>query len=112
MAVIAAGLLLVGSGLTVALGIEGDAAPSADSVDAGVARDMSAHHLQGVAMASPAADRSHNPGIRRLAFDIPEPCFLAGLRQAGERMAQLNAGVAQPPRLAGPPRAGPASPPG
>ena len=70
VAVIAAGLLAVGGGLAVALGIGRDDPPSTDSVDAGFARDMSAHHLQGVEMANLAADRSEDPEIRQLAFDI------------------------------------------
>ncbi len=71
LAVIAVGLVLFGGGLAVALGIgREDAAPSADSVDAGFARDMSRHHLQGVEMANLALERSDDPEVRSLAFDI------------------------------------------
>jgi uncharacterized protein (DUF305 family) len=71
LAVIAVGLVLLGGGLAVALGIgREDAAPSADSVDAGFARDMSRHHLQGVEMANVALERSEDPEVRSLAFDI------------------------------------------
>jgi uncharacterized protein (DUF305 family) len=70
VAVIAVGLLAMGGGLTVALGIGRDEPPSVGSVDAGFARDMSSHHLQGVEMANLAADRSQDPEVRRLAFDI------------------------------------------
>lgn len=70
VAVIAAGLLVMGAGLAVGLGIGRDEPPTSDSVDAGFARDMSAHHLQGVEMANLAADRSQDPEIRQLAFDI------------------------------------------
>jgi uncharacterized protein (DUF305 family) len=72
MAVIAVGLVLFGGGLAVAFGIGAgaDAAPSADSVDAGFARDMARHHLQGVEMANVALERSEDPEIRSLAFDI------------------------------------------
>ena len=71
LAVLAGGLLLLGGGLAVALGIgRGDAAPTADSVDAGFARDMSRHHQQGVEMANLALERSEDPGVRSLAFDI------------------------------------------
>lgn len=70
VAVIAAGLLVAGGGLAVALGIGRDEPPSTDSVDAGFARDMSAHHLQGVEMANLAADRSQDREVRQLAFDI------------------------------------------
>ncbi|MEU0470697.1 DUF305 domain-containing protein [Amycolatopsis sp. NPDC006131] len=44
--------------------------PGADSVDVGFAQDMSVHHLQAVTMASLARDRSTDPSIRVLAFDI------------------------------------------
>ncbi|MGK5114345.1 MULTISPECIES: DUF305 domain-containing protein [unclassified Geodermatophilus] len=71
LAVIAVGLVLLGGGLAVALGIgRGDPVPGADSVDAGFARDMSRHHLQGVEMANLALDLSADPEVRRLAFDI------------------------------------------
>jgi uncharacterized protein (DUF305 family) len=72
IAVIAVGLVLLGGGLAVALGLgrEDDAAPSTDSVDAGFARDMSRHHLQGVEMANVALERSEDPDVRMLAFDI------------------------------------------
>ena len=69
--VLAVGLVLLGGGLAVALGIgRGDAPPTADSVDAGFARDMSLHHLQGVEMANLALERSEDPEVRSLAFDI------------------------------------------
>jgi uncharacterized protein (DUF305 family) len=70
MAVIAVALLLLGGGLGVALGIRWTADPSADSVDAGFSRDMARHHLQGVEMANLVADRSTDPEVRQLAFDI------------------------------------------
>jgi uncharacterized protein (DUF305 family) len=71
-AVIAVGLLLLGGGLAVALGLgeEGPGTPTADSVDAGFARDMSRHHLQGVEMANLVAERSEDPEVESLAFDI------------------------------------------
>ena len=73
LAVVAVGLLLLGGGLAVVLGIgrpQGSATPTADSVDAGFARDMSHHHVQAVEMADLAADRSHDPAVRLIAFDI------------------------------------------
>ena len=71
MAVIAVGLVLLGGGLAVALGLGREAAvPAADSVDAGFARDMSRHHLQGVEMANVALERSDDPEVSQLAFDI------------------------------------------
>lgn len=69
--VIAVALVLIGGGAAVALGIgAGPATPSADSVDAGFAWDMSRHHLQGVQMANLAQGRSTDPVIQSLAFDI------------------------------------------
>jgi uncharacterized protein (DUF305 family) len=72
MAVIAVGLVLLGGGLAVALGIGRTGNPAPDSVDAGFARDMSRHHLQGVEMANLAVgtERSTDPEVRTLAFDI------------------------------------------
>ena len=70
MAVIAVGLVLLGGGLAVALGIGRTDTPDADSVEAGFARDMGRHHLQGVEMANMVADRSEDPEVRQLAFDI------------------------------------------
>jgi uncharacterized protein (DUF305 family) len=69
-AVIAVGLVVAGGGLAVALGIGRTEQPTADSVDAGFARDMSRHHLQAVEMANLATDRSTDTEVRRLAFDI------------------------------------------
>jgi uncharacterized protein (DUF305 family) len=70
LAVIALGLLTAGGGLAVALGIGRTEQPTADSVDAGFARDMSVHHLQAVEMANIARDRSADDAVRLLAFDI------------------------------------------
>jgi uncharacterized protein (DUF305 family) len=69
-AVIAVALVLLGGGLAVALGIGRTEAPTADSVDAGFSRDMGRHHLQAVEMANLALDRSDDPAVRGLAFDI------------------------------------------
>jgi uncharacterized protein (DUF305 family) len=70
LAVIGVALLLLGGGLAVALGLGRADTPAADSVDAGFARDMSAHHLQGVDMANLALERSTDPAVRGMAFDI------------------------------------------
>jgi uncharacterized protein (DUF305 family) len=72
LAVIGVGLLLLGGGLAVAFGIGADSAPTADSVDVGFSRDMSAHHLQAVEMANLAQQRSTDGAVRDLAFDIAE----------------------------------------
>jgi uncharacterized protein (DUF305 family) len=73
LAVIGVGLLLLGGGAAVALGIGRDdapATPTADSVDAGFSRDMATHHLQAVEMANVALERSTDPEVHQLAFDI------------------------------------------
>ncbi|CCG04771.1 DUF305 domain-containing protein [Blastococcus saxobsidens] len=70
LAVIGVGLVLLGGGLAVAVGVGQDPDPTADSVDAGFARDMSLHHLQGVEMANLAPERSDDPDVEQLAFDI------------------------------------------
>jgi uncharacterized protein (DUF305 family) len=70
LAVIAVGLLLSGGAGAVALGIGQEDTPTSDSVDAGFARDMSTHHLQGVEMANLALTRATDPQVRSLAFDI------------------------------------------
>ncbi|RFU19723.1 DUF305 domain-containing protein [Geodermatophilus marinus] len=72
LGVIAVALVLLGGGAAVALGIGRDEAPGADSVDVGFARDMSRHHLQAVEMANLVPERSTDPEIRQLAFDIAE----------------------------------------
>src|SRR4051812_29622239 len=70
LAVIGVALLLLGGGAAVALGIGREEPPTTDSVDAGFSRDMSRHHLQGVEMANLARERTTDPEIRSLAFDI------------------------------------------
>ena len=73
LGVIAVGLVLIGGGAAVALGVgQGQPAPGPGSVEAGFARDMSRHHLQGVEMANLALERSIDPEVSRLAFDIAE----------------------------------------
>lgn len=68
-AVIAVALVVLGGGLAVLLGL-GDDAATPSSVDVGFSRDMSRHHLQGVEMANLVADRSEDPTVRGLGFDI------------------------------------------
>ncbi|HET6392499.1 MAG TPA: DUF305 domain-containing protein [Blastococcus sp.] len=70
LAVIAVGLVLLGGGLAVALGVGRDDAPGPSAVDVGFSRDMARHHLQGVEMANLALERSDDPAVRGLAFDI------------------------------------------
>jgi uncharacterized protein (DUF305 family) len=70
LAVIAVALVALGGGLAVGLGIGQQPTPTADSVDAGFSRDMAVHHRQGVEMANLAPERSSDPEVRQLAFDI------------------------------------------
>ncbi|MFB9365241.1 DUF305 domain-containing protein [Kitasatospora sp. NPDC001664] len=46
------------------------AAPAQESADAGFARDMSTHHQQAVDMSFIVRDRTQDPDVRTLAFDI------------------------------------------
>jgi uncharacterized protein (DUF305 family) len=48
------------------------ATPSADSADAGFARDMAVHHQQAVEMSFIVRDRTSDPDVRRLAYDIAQ----------------------------------------
>jgi uncharacterized protein (DUF305 family) len=48
----------------------GSSAPSATSVDAGFAWDMSVHHRQAVTMAGYVRDHTTDPSIKILAYDI------------------------------------------
>ncbi|MEQ3550839.1 DUF305 domain-containing protein [Pseudonocardia nematodicida] len=51
-------------------GAFGPYAPEPGSVDVGFAQDMSTHHRQAVEMASWERDRTTDPRLRQLAFDI------------------------------------------
>ncbi len=44
--------------------------PEATSAEAGFARDMQVHHLQGVELAIAVRDRSADPDIKRMAYDM------------------------------------------
>ncbi|SNR91793.1 Uncharacterized conserved protein, DUF305 family [Geodermatophilus saharensis] len=104
LALIAVALVALGGGLAVGLGIGQAPRPTADSVDAGFSRDMAVHHRQGVEMANLALERSTDPEVRRLAFDISSTqtnqagqmegwLSLWGLpRSGGEHMAWMGGG--------------------
>ncbi|MGV9844875.1 DUF305 domain-containing protein [Streptomyces fungicidicus] len=49
-----------------------DAVPTADSADAGFARDMAVHHQQAVEMSYVVRDRTDDEEVRRLAYDIAQ----------------------------------------
>ncbi|WP_086668832.1 DUF305 domain-containing protein [Lentzea kentuckyensis] len=70
-AVLAVLLLGAAVGLLVKLpGSTSSAVPASGSADVGFCQDMSQHHLQGIQMANMARDRSSDPEVRQLAFDI------------------------------------------
>ena len=46
------------------------ATPGPASAEAGFARDMQAHHIQGVEMAMLVRDRTGDPDVRQMAYDI------------------------------------------
>lgn len=50
----------------------GGGTPAADSADAGFARDMAVHHQQAVEMSYIVRDRTSDPEVRRLAYDIAQ----------------------------------------
>ncbi|MEV6795803.1 DUF305 domain-containing protein [Streptomyces sp. NPDC051320] len=60
--------------------------PTADSPDAGFARDMSVHHEQAVEMSFIVRDRTKNVDVRRLAYDIAN----TQANQRGMMMGWLN----------------------
>jgi uncharacterized protein (DUF305 family) len=65
-------MLLLGAALGMSLQLVGGASAQYEggTVDVGFAQDMSVHHRQAVQMAGLARDRSTDPAIRSLAFDI------------------------------------------
>lgn len=69
-AVLAVLLLGMSLGMVLPLPGRGLAEPGTTSVDVGFSQDMSVHHRQAVLMAGLARDRSDDPAIRSLAFDI------------------------------------------
>lgn len=69
-ALVAAALVAIGGAGAVILGLGGNDYPAADSVDAGFARDMTVHHRQAVLMAGLARDRTTDPELALIAFDI------------------------------------------
>ncbi|MBC2902516.1 DUF305 domain-containing protein [Streptomyces cupreus] len=70
----AAAVLVAAGAITYAVAEDGgsDAAPTADSADAGFARDMAVHHQQAVEMSYIVRDRTDDTEVRRLAYDIAQ----------------------------------------
>lgn len=61
-------------------------APTATSAEAGFARDMQVHHLQGAELAMIIRDRTDDVDVRRLAYDIS----LTQSQQAGQLYGWLT----------------------
>ncbi|GAA1424681.1 DUF305 domain-containing protein [Streptomyces thermospinosisporus] len=74
----AAALVLLAGGALGYAAVAGDddgggaGRPSAESADAGFARDMAVHHQQAVEMSYIVRDRTKNEQVRRLAYDIAQ----------------------------------------
>lgn len=64
-------VLLAGAGAScVGRSDAGPAAPAATSAEAGFARDMQVHHIQGVELAMMVRDRTGDPDVRRMGYDM------------------------------------------
>ncbi len=87
-------VLLLGAslGMLAQLPGRGPVQPGTTSVDVGFAQDMSVHHRQAVLMAGLARDRSEDPAIRPLAFDIER----TQLEQIGRMQGWLSLWNAAP----------------
>ncbi|WUB47573.1 DUF305 domain-containing protein [Streptomyces griseorubiginosus] len=73
VAVAVAGVLVAAGAITYAVAEDGSGdTPTADSADAGFARDMAVHHQQAVEMSYIVRDRTKDVEVRRLAYDIAQ----------------------------------------
>ena len=73
----AAAALVAAGAITYAVAEDGGSdpgvsTPTAESADAGFARDMAVHHQQAVEMSYIVRDRTKNAEVRRLAYDIAQ----------------------------------------
>ncbi len=84
-ALLVAALIAIGGAAAVVLDLGGNDHPGAESVDAGFSRDMSTHHRQAVLMAGLARDRSTDPEIALIAYDIES----VQLNQVGQMQGWL-----------------------
>lgn len=85
--VVAAAVLLVAGGWAVGrLSAQGTAHPEEGSAEAGFARDMQVHHQQTVEMSLLLRDRTQDPEIRRLAYDVAR----TQQQQAGQMYGWLS----------------------
>ncbi|GKQ33645.1 DUF305 domain-containing protein [Streptomyces sp. A012304] len=73
VAVAVAGVLVAAGAVSYSVaGDNGAEVPSAESADAGFARDMAVHHQQAVEMSYIVRDRTDDEDVRRLAYDIAQ----------------------------------------
>jgi uncharacterized protein (DUF305 family) len=82
-------LLLVGAAVGLLIAQSRPSAPTTpapDSVAVGFSQDMTVHHRQAVRMAGIARDRSTDPAVRHLAFDIET----SQIEQIGRMQGWLN----------------------
>lgn len=90
LAVLAASLLAIAVAAGYLWGSSGTSTgvtlPTASSVDAGFARDMSVHHQQAITMAVYAENHSDSPAIKSLAYDIES----SQTQQLGEMTGWLD----------------------
>lgn len=91
-AVLAVLLLGAALGMSLQRGLGAAAQPEGGAVDVGFAQDMSVHHRQAVLMAGLARDRSADPAIRSIAFDIET----SQLEQVGRMQGWLSLWNAAP----------------
>lgn len=85
-ALVASALIAIGGAGAVILGLGGNQYPAAESVDAGFSRDMSVHHRQAVLMAGLARDRTTDPQVAVIAYDIET----VQLNQVGQMQGWLS----------------------
>lgn len=85
-ALVAAALIAIGGAGAAILGLGSNDYPTAESVDAGFARDMSSHHRQAVLMAGLARDRTADPELALIAYDIET----SQLNQVGQMQGWLS----------------------
>ncbi len=87
-------VLLLGAalGMLMQRGVAAGVGAEGDPVDIGFAQDMSVHHRQAVLMAGMARDRSTDPVIQSLAFDIET----SQLEQVGRMQGWLSLWNAAP----------------
>jgi len=69
-AVLGVAMLAGASGYWVGRDRSGPVLPSSTSAEAGFARDMQVHHTQGVELAMLVRDRTSDPDVRRMAYDM------------------------------------------